>query len=36
MDSDMGGSFVNISFKEMDEVIKEIIFQEISTKNIVS
>ena len=32
MDSDMGGSFVNISFKEMDEVIKEIIFQEISTK----
>ena len=28
----MGGSFVNISFKEMDEVIKEIIFQEISTK----
>ncbi len=32
MDSDMGGSFVNISFKDMDEVIKEIIFQEISTK----
>ena len=32
MESDMGGSFVNISFKEMDEVIKEIIFQEISTK----
>ena len=32
MNSDMGGSFVNISFKEMDEVIKEIIFQEISTK----
>ena len=32
MDSDMGGSFVNISFKQMDEVIKEIIFQEISTK----
>ena len=32
MDSDMGGSFVNIGFKEMDEVIKEIIFQEISTK----
>ena len=32
IDSDMGGSFVNISFKEMDEVIKEIIFQEISTK----
>jgi len=32
MVSDMGGSFVNISFKEMDEVIKEIIFQEISTK----
>ena len=32
MNSDMGGSFVNISFKEMDEVIKEIIYQEISTK----
>ncbi|MFL2662044.1 MAG: sigma-54 interaction domain-containing protein [Alphaproteobacteria bacterium] len=32
MNSDMGGSFVNISFKQMDEVIKEIIFQEISTK----
>jgi len=32
MDSDMGGSFVNIRFKEMDEVIKEIIFQEISSK----
>ena len=32
MDSDMGGSFVNIRFKDMDEVIKEIIFQEISTK----
>ena len=32
IESDMGGSFVNISFKEMDEVIKEIIFQEISTK----
>ena len=32
IDSDMGGSFVNINFKEMDEVIKEIIFQEISTK----
>ena len=32
IDSDMGGSFVNIGFKEMDEVIKEIIFQEISTK----
>lgn len=32
MVSDMGGSFVNISFKEMDEVIKEIIFQEISIK----
>jgi len=32
MESDMGGSFINISFKEMDEVIKEIIFQEISTK----
>ncbi len=32
IDSDMGGSFVNISFKEIDEVIKEIIFQEISTK----
>ena len=32
MNSDMGGSFINISFKEMDEVIKEIIFQEISTK----
>ena len=32
IDTDMGGSFVNISFKEMDEVIKEIIFQEISTK----
>ena len=32
MDSDMGGSLVNISFKEIDEVIKEIIFQEISTK----
>jgi len=32
MDSDMGGSFVNIGFKEMDEVIKEIIFQEISIK----
>ena len=25
-------NFVNISFKDMDEVIKEIIFQEISTK----
>ena len=32
MDSEMGGSFVNIGFKEMDEVIKEIIFQEISIK----
>ena len=32
MNSDMGGSFVNISFKEMDEVIKEIIYQEISAK----
>ena len=32
MERDMGGSFVNIGFKEMDEVIKEIIFQEISTK----
>ena len=32
IESDMGGSFVTVNFGEMDQVIKEIIFQEISLK----
>ena len=34
IESDMGGSFVTVNFGEMDQVIKEIIFQEISVEEV--